>query len=72
MNKTLHKLDGPYITRLDGVGVWYANDLRIDSWDQLKHEGNLSDEEILALAIIWGDKGPQPFFPVNSKKNIDL
>ncbi len=65
-HKLLHKTDGPVMTRIDGTGVWYVNGWRMDSWEQLQHEANLSNEEIVALAIIWGDKGPQKFKPLNS------
>lgn len=53
-----HRIDGPALITPNGW-TWYVNDVRIDSWDQLKHEAGLTDEKILELAIIWGEQPPR-------------
>lgn len=63
----LHKLDGPMFLKRDGTGVWYVNGYRVDSWEQFQYESGLSPEEVLILAIKWGDKGPSPFI-----KHLDV
>jgi len=53
-----HRIDGPALITPNGW-AWYVNGVRIESWEQLKYEANLSDEKILELAIIWGEKPPR-------------
>lgn len=52
----LHRVDGPAISHDNGTAFWYVNNIKINSVQQLQREANLSDEEILGIALKYGNK----------------
>lgn len=50
----LHRIDGPAIISERG-NKWYVKNIKITSWRQLQREANLSDEELLKVALTYGE-----------------
>ena len=55
-----HRVDGPAIIGTHTY-AWYVKGTRIDSWEQLKYEANLSDVDLLLMVLKWGEMPPKPF-----------
>lgn len=51
----LHRTTGPAITLNSGATFWYLNNQRITSRALFQEQANLTDEDMIALILKYGD-----------------
>lgn len=57
VNGKRHRIDGPSIIFPEGKQRWYVNDQRIQSNKEFQVAANLTDEEMTALILKYGNVG---------------
>ena len=50
-----HRLDGPAILFNHGIEMWYVHGKRCKTQKEYQESANLTNEEVLALVIKYGD-----------------
>jgi hypothetical protein len=54
-NNKLHRTDGPAVSRIDGIQYWFINDERCINGKSFQKAAKLTDEDMLAIVLKYGD-----------------